>query len=118
MFVALNQASGLAFAGFLFVVKLFGDWTQPTVWGACTDMGGRYSATTFSIINTAGNIGQLVTPLVAGGLLDYYSTRQIVDGVERVVTNYTPMFVLVAVMYLISACCWFFIDCTNTLDKE
>jgi ACS family glucarate transporter-like MFS transporter len=117
MFVAISQASGLAVAAWLFVVKFFSDWTQPTVWGTCTDMGGRYSATTFSIINTAGNLGALFTPLVAGGLLDYYSTRQVVDGVETVVTNYTPMFVLVAAMYLISACCWLLIDCTQTLDE-
>ena len=118
MFVAINQASGVAAACWLFVVKFFGDWTQPTVWGACTDMGGRYAATTFGIINTAGTIGMLATPLVAGGLLDHYSTTQIFDGVEKTVTNYTPMFVLVAVMYLISACCWFFIDCTHSLDRE
>jgi len=117
MFVAINQASGVAVAVCLFVVKFFTDWTQPTVWGACTDMGGRYSATTFSIINTAGNVGALVTPLVSGVLLDHYSTTQIVNGVQQDVTNYTPMFVLVAAMYLASACCWFFIDCTQSLDR-
>ena len=118
MFVAIQQAGGVAVAVCLFVVKFFSDWTQPTVWGACTDMGGRYSATTFSIINAAGNVGALVTPLVAGGLLDYYSTTQIVDGVQQTATNYTPMFVLVAGMYLISACCWFGIDCTQSLDRQ
>ena len=110
------QISGVAVAFGLFAVKFFSDWTQPTVWGTCTDMGGRYSATTFSIINTAGNLGSLVTPLAIGWLLDFYSSSQIVDGVQRTVTNYTPMFVLVAVMYLVSACCWFFIDCTQSLD--
>jgi ACS family glucarate transporter-like MFS transporter len=118
MFVAINQAGGVAVAVCLFVVKFFSDWTQPTVWGTCTDMGGRYSATTFSIINTAGNIGALVTPLVSGWLLDYYSTTQIIDGVPKTVTNFNPMFVLVAAMYLISACCWFFIDCTQALDRQ
>ena len=116
MFVAINQASGVGVAVGLFVVKFFSDWTQPTVWGACTDMGGKYSATTFSIINTAGNVGALVTPLVSGRLLDHFSTTQIVDGIEKTVTDYTPMFVLVAAMYLVSACCWFFIDCTQSLD--
>lgn len=118
MFVATQQASGLAVAICLFIVKLFGDWTQPTVWGACTDMGGKYSATTFSIINTAGNVGMFLTPLVSGLLLDYYSSRQIIDGVPTVVTNYTPMFVLVAIMYLVSACSWFFIDCTHSLESD
>jgi MFS family permease len=118
MFVAISQVSGVAVAWCLFVVKMFGDWTQPTVWGACTDMGGKYSATTFGIINTAGNVGQLVTPLVVGVLLDLYSTQEVVDGVETMVTNYTPMFILVAAMYLMTACCWFFIDCTHTLESD
>jgi len=117
MFVAIRQTSGVAVAVGLFVVKFFSDWTQPTVWGACTDMGGRYSATTFSIINTAGNVGALVTPLVSGLLLDYFRSTQIVDGAVRTLTDYTPMFVLVAAMYLASACCWFFIDCTQSLDR-
>ena len=116
MFVAIQQTSSVAVAVCLFVVKFFSDWTQPTVWGTCTDMGGKYSATTFSIINTAGNLGQLTTPLVSGLLLDYFATTQLVDGVERTLTNYTPMFVLIAAMYLVSACCWFFIDCTESLD--
>ncbi len=118
MLVAIHQVSGVAVAVGLFAVKFFTDWTQPTVWGACTDMGGRYAATTFSIINTAGNVGALATPLVSGRLLDYFATTQVVDGVRQTVTNYTPMFVLVAAMYLASACCWFFIDCTQSLERE
>ena len=118
MLAAMQPMSGIAVAGWLFVVKFFTDSTQPTVWGTCTDLGGRYSATTFSVINMAGTVGQLVTPLLAGGLLDYHSTRQTIDGVEQIVTSYTPMFVLVAGMYLIAASCWLFIDATQTLDRE
>ena len=66
MFVALAQTSGLMAAILLFVVKFFSDWSQPTVWGTCSDIGGRYTATVFSIINTAGSIGGILTPLVVG----------------------------------------------------
>jgi len=116
MFLAIAQTNGVLAAAMLFVVKFFSDWTQPTVWGTCTDMGGRYSATVFSIINTAGSTGGLITPLVVGVLLDAVTTRRIVNGVEQVVTNYDPMFVLVAAMYVASALCWFLIDCTQRLD--
>ena len=91
MLVAMQPMSGIAVACCLFVVKFCTDSTQPTVWGTCTDLGGRYSATTFSVINTAGNVGQLVTPLLAGGLLDFYSAHVIVNGVEQTITDYTPM---------------------------
>ena len=58
MFAAIQQVSGVAAAFCLFGVKFFSDWTQPTVWGTCTDMGGRYSATVFSIINTSGSVAE------------------------------------------------------------
>jgi sugar phosphate permease len=118
MFVAISQTSGVAAAWCLFVVKFFTDWTQPTVWGTCTDMGGRYSATVFSIINTSGSIGGVIAVPIFGVILDQYTTSQLVDGVEQSVTNYTPVFVIVAGMYVVSALCWFFINCTNSLDKE
>jgi nitrate/nitrite transporter NarK len=118
MFVAIQQETALAAAAWLFVVKFFTDWTQPTVWGTCTDMGGCYSATAFSIINTSGSVGGIVTPLVGGLVLDFYSHKEIVDGAEKLITNYNPLFALVAGMYLISASCWFFIDCTHSLEYD
>ncbi|MCA9068499.1 MAG: MFS transporter [Planctomycetaceae bacterium] len=118
MFVAIQQETAMAAATWLFIVKFFTDWTQPTVWGTCTDMGGRYSATAFSIINTSGSVGGIVTPLVGGFVLDYFSHKEVVDGVEKLITNYNPLFALVAAMYLISASCWFFIDCTHSLEHD
>ncbi len=116
MFVAISQTVNL-YAGIgLFVVKFFSDWTQPTVWGTCTDMGGKYSATVFSIINTAGGVGGIVTGLTSGALLDFYTTEEIIAGEVTKVTNFNPLFVGVAIMYLISASCWFLIDCTQSLD--
>jgi fucose permease len=118
MFVAISQTSGVAAAWCLFVVKFFTDWTQPTVWGTCTDMGGRYSATVFSIINTSGSVGGIITPLAFGVILDNYTTTRVIEGVEKTITDYTPVFNIVAGMYLVSALCWFFINCTNSLDKD
>jgi MFS family permease len=118
MFAAIRQETAMAAAWGFFVVKFFTDWSQPTVWGTCTDMGGRFSATTFSIINTSGSVGAVVTPIVGGLVLDYYTYQVIVDGAEKTITNYNPLFVLVAGMYLVSATCWFFIDCTESLEQD
>ncbi|HUG71237.1 MAG TPA: MFS transporter [Pirellulaceae bacterium] len=118
MFVAIQQVSGIAAAVCLFVVKFFSDWTQPTVWGTCTDMGGRYSATVFSIVNTSGSVGMIATPLLLGVILDLYTTTEIIDGKEQLITDYTPMFAIVAAMYLVSACCWLFINCTRSLERD
>ena len=107
----------LASAGFLFLTKFFTDWTQPTVWGTSTDLGGRYSATVFSIINTSGGIAGTVTPVIGGWLLDRYATMSLVNGEEVMVTHYEPVFVMVGVMYLLSAVCWLFINSENSLDR-
>ncbi|MGE3808597.1 MAG: MFS transporter [Gemmataceae bacterium] len=101
----------------LFFVKFFTDWSQPTVWGACTDMGGRYSGTVFSINNTSGNVGALVMPLLFGPLLDYYATKHTLLGMQLSFTDFTSMWLVVAAMYVLSGLSWLLIDCTERLDQ-
>ena len=114
--VALPASAALTAGIALMLAKFFSDWSQPTVWGTCTDLGGRYSATVFSIINTSGTIGGIVMPIVFGKLLDWNSTIRQVDGTEMPLTNWGPLFVLLAFMYLSSGLFWLFIDCTDSLD--
>ena len=118
MFVAISQDDGVAAAWSLFAVKFFTDWSQPTVWGTCTDIGGRYSATVFGVINTSGSIGGLISPIFFGAILDWNTSKVLVEGIEKSVTNYNPLFVTVAVMYVISAFCWILIDCTDSLESR
>lgn len=118
LLIAINQETGVAAAAWLFVVKFFGDWTQPTVWGTCTDIGGRYSATVFSIINTAGSLGMVITPFVGGFVLDHFATTEIINGVKTTITNYNPLFLLVVGMYLVSSVCWLFINAEKSLESE
>lgn len=99
----------------LMAAKFFSDWSQPTTWGTCTDLGGRYSATVFSIINTAGTIGGVVMPVVFGVVLDKFETTTLVGDQEIFITNWTPLFALLATMYLISGACWLMVDCTQQL---
>jgi ACS family D-galactonate transporter-like MFS transporter len=117
-FVTLPASAALAAGIALLLAKFFSDWSQPTVWGACTDLGGRYSATVFSVINTSGTIGGIIMPIVFGTLLDWNTTNQIVDGAETHLTNWGPLFVLLASMYLVSGIFWLLIDCTDSLERE
>jgi sugar phosphate permease len=108
--LVVRQSDGVAAALVLLVAKFFSDWSQPTVWGTCTDLGGRYSATVFSIINTAGTLGGVVMPVVFGRVLDQFSTPTS--------TDWGPLFALLAAMYLGSGLSWLMIDCTRSLDVE
>jgi len=115
----VRQEDGRDAALFLMAAKFFGDWSQPTTWGACTDLGGRFSATVFGIINTAGTLGGVVMPLVFGKLLVGFTTHATVVGGKVVATtNWGPLFTLLASMYLASGVCWLLVDCTRTLDGE
>ncbi len=116
LILVVGQSSGIAAAWLLLVAKFFSDWSQPTVWGACTDMGGRYTATLFSIVNTAGTFGGVVMPIVFGALLDAF-TRSAGGAGATTTTDWGPLFLLLSAMYLGSGLCWLLTDCTRSLDQ-
>jgi ACS family glucarate transporter-like MFS transporter len=116
--LVVRQDSGVAAATVLMAAKFFSDWSQPTTWGTCTDLGGRFSATVFAIINTAGTAGGIIMPIVFGDVLDRFTTRAEVAGRFVASTDWTPLFSLLAAMYLASGVCWLLIDCTRSLDVD
>lgn len=118
LFIVSAQTDPLHAGMALMLAKFFSDWSQPTVWGTCTDMGGRCSATVFSIINTAGTVGGVVMPLAFGWMLDANTTKTLVSGEHLTHTNWAPLFLLLAAMYLFSGVSWLLIDCTKSLDDK
>ncbi len=113
-----RQEGGVAAGLVLMAAKFFSDWSQPTVWGTCTDLGGRFSATVFAIINTAGTLGGVVMPVVFGLVLDAFTTRTESAGRLVAAVDWNPLFLLLAAMYLGSGICWLLIDCTRSLDSH
>lgn len=109
------QTDGVRAGLFLMLAKFFSDWSQPTTWGTCTDLGRRYSATVFSIINTAGTLGGVLMPIVFGGVLDWFTTKSEIDGALISTTNWAPLFALLAAMYFLSGACWLLVDCTQEI---
>jgi nitrate/nitrite transporter NarK len=118
LYVVSSQNAPLEAGLALMFAKFFSDWSQPTVWGTCTDLGGRCSATVFSIINTAGTVAGGILPVLFGRLLDWNTTQQIVDGVTIKQTDWGPLFLVLASMYLASGIFWLLIDCTRAIDPE
>jgi len=57
-------------------------------------------------------------PFVFGPLLDYFTTSTIVNGQEQFTTNFTPMFVLVGILYVAAGICWLLIDCTDRIGMS
>jgi sugar phosphate permease len=115
--LSVQQTDGLAAACFLCVAKFFSDWSQPTTWGCCTDLGGRFSATVFSIINTAGTLGAVAMPIVFGKVLDRFTTHAAIAGSSVATTDWSPFFFLLSAMYLGSGVCWLLVDCTRPIEE-
>lgn len=118
MFVTVtSQTSIMAAAAALFTVKFFSDMQQPTQWGACTDIGGRFSATVFAIVNTAGNVGGVAIPILFGVINDANSTLTTVQGKIHREINFTPLLLTAAGMYAVASACWLVTNTTSTLDR-
>lgn len=115
---ALLLSDPVAIAVGLMIARFFTDWNQPTVWGTCTDIGGRYTATVFGITNMTGNMGAFLTPVPIGMLLDWFSRFEEVGGEMIRQTNYAPAFVVCGGMMLAAAAGWMFVDCTRTITPD
>lgn len=73
MFVSLSFDSALVIVLIFGVVKFFGDWSQPAVWGTCTDIGGRNSASVFGTVNMIGSIAGFVAGPTMGLIIEVFS---------------------------------------------
>jgi len=93
-----------AFCWTLFFVKFFSDWSQPTVWGTVTDIGGKATATVFGFNNMVGGFGGNFSPIVFGYVAQYYS--------------WNIVFTMVGSAYLLSSLSWLFVNCTIPLMRE
>jgi MFS family permease len=88
----------------LFAARFFGDWSLPTQWGTITDVGGRFSATLFGVVNTVGAIGGFAAGPCLGYLKQYYGWEGLFYGVIA--------------MCLVASFTWLFIDCTKRLARD
>jgi nitrate/nitrite transporter NarK len=88
----------------LLAARIFGDLSLPTQWGAVTDMAGRASGTVFGLVNAIGAAGGFV----AGPVLGYLKQHHGWEG----------LFLGAAVMCVVAALTWLFIDCTRRLVPD
>jgi sugar phosphate permease len=81
------------------------DLTLPLCWRTAMDVGGKYAGTVSAGMNTAGQIGGAVGPVVVGYILQY------MNG------NWPLTFALSAAIYALGGLCWVWIDPVTPLDK-
>jgi MFS transporter, ACS family, glucarate transporter len=83
-----------------------GDLTMPQSWGATMDMGGKFAGTLSGAMNTWGNIGGALSPLVIGYVLSWTNN------------NWNLTFYLSAAVYAVGILCWLFLDSVTPIEQD
>ena len=92
------------FCGMLFFIKLVGDTSLTTTWGAVSDIGGRTSATVFAYNNGVASLFAGLAPLMYGMLAEHVS--------------WTAVFIAAGSSYVLCSLSWLLINCTIPVMPE
>jgi MFS transporter, ACS family, glucarate transporter len=116
---AENQYLGLLFLALSFAAS---DFTLPTAWAVCLDVGKKYAGAVTGAMNTAGQIGSFTSSVLFGYLVTYSAEwlpalgLPVSGGIRDY--RYDVPLVFMTVMLSISALLWFKIDPTRQLVPE
>jgi ACS family glucarate transporter-like MFS transporter len=86
------------------MASFFGDMAMPHAWSATMDLGGKYSGTLSGAMNTWGNIGGAMSPMVIGYVLKWTNN------------NWNLTFYIAAAVYAAGILCWYFLDSVTPLE--
>lgn len=86
------------------MASFFGDMAMPHAWSATMDLGGKFAGTLSGAMNTWGNIGGAMSPVVIGYVLKWTGN------------NWNLTFYLAAAVYGAGILCWYFLDSTTPLE--
>jgi len=90
--------------GALGLASFLCDFVIPVSWGACIDVGGRFSGTYSGSMNMMGNLGGAVGSYVVGMLL------------KKTGQDWNLAFYMSSGVFAVGALCWIFIDPVTSLD--
>jgi MFS family permease len=88
---------------------LVNDLAIPVIWAACADVGGRYAGTVAGIMNMAGGVGAVLSPILIPRVLTMLPADY--SGPER----WRIIFAGLAVSWFLGAVAWIFIDASKPL---
>ena len=96
--VAAAQTSSPIGAAILLAATLgVADLSVSSCWSICHDIGGRHAGIVTGAMNTWGNIGGALSPLVVGYAVGWWN-------------SWTVPFYITAGVYMFGALCTFFVD--------
>jgi MFS family permease len=88
---------------------LINDLAIPALWAACTDISGRYAGTVAGIMNMAGGIGAVLSPILIPRII------QMLPPTYEAAFRWRIIFAGLAVSWVLAALAWLFIDASKPL---
>ncbi len=86
------------------LASFFGDMAMPHAWSATMDLGGKYAGTLSGAMNTWGNVGGAMSPMVIGYVLKWTHN------------DWNLTFYIAAAVYAAGILCWYFLDSVTPLE--
>ncbi len=97
MLIAIWTASPVTSSLSISVAAAASMFTLGASWAACIDIGGKASGVVSAAMNTTGQIGGILSPIVLAVLVERFA-------------NWTLPLYVMAVLYAFSSVCWLFVD--------
>ena len=72
-------------------------------WGTCLDIGGRRSGAVSAAMNTSGQVGAILSPILVAAVVGRFS-------------NWSAPLYLAGVLFLLGAVCWLWVDPTKPVS--
>jgi len=72
-------------------------------WGTCLDIGGRRTGAVSAAMNTSGQVGSIVSPILIATVVQRFS-------------NWSAPIYLTGVLFLLGALCWVWVDPTRPVS--
>ena len=105
MFIGISTADPWLSAFAIGVASAATAFPLGACWSACTQLGGSYAGLSGGMMNTAGQVGGFLSPIMIGYARQYW-------GKDWTVCLYT-----IAGLFALGAFCWLFIDVQRPLDQ-
>jgi nitrate/nitrite transporter NarK len=75
------------------------------IWSTCTQLGGRQAGLAGGLMNTAGQVGGFLCPIVIGHMRQHY------------LPNWTLSLYLIAGFFAVGCLCWLLIDVKHSIEE-
>ena len=105
MFLSVFSETPAVAASLIAVAVAASMFTLSASWATCIDIGGEHTAVVSASMNTTGQIGSILSPVVAGWVVTRFS-------------NWQAPLLIMGGLYLLSAALWALVDPRKRVQVE